>query len=290
MPEGSNWIAALLLILLAALLAVLWLIALKRRRKGTQSLIDLPDELPDEPKAEREAEREAPVAQGEADAGEADDAEAGDGEEAPEELSWDTERDAQTWRELGWKLQDEGREEDAVRAFRCALDTLEEDQADSAWELHQEIGALYIQRQQLREAQQHAVAACTCAEMAFGNPSPQQAEALGALGALLEQMGNWNQARTQYQAALGVEQAVYGEASKEVGNTYSAIARMSERLTDRPAALKNYLLAYFIFVDAHGYASPDTESAKEDAERAYRAEDRDPALFEEWLEAWQPEE
>lgn len=198
-------------------------------------------------------------------------------------LDWEAERDTQAWQELAWKLGAAGRHEDATRALHAALAALDEDQADRAYELHHELGALYIQRQLLREAHQHLAAACACAAISFGEPSAQQAEALNALGALLEQQGSWAQARAKYAEALNAEQGVYGEAAEETAATHSAIARMHERVAEWPEALRHYQEAYRILEEELRFDDPELEVALEDARRAYLADGRDEEAFDEWL-------
>ncbi len=204
-----------------------------------------------------------------------------------DDVDWAEERDTQTWQELSWKFSAADRHEEATRALQAAIAALDEDQADRAYELHQELSALYIQRQELREAHQHLSAARACAALSFGSPSAQEAETLNALGALLEQQGSWQQACAKYTEALEAEQAIYGEAAEEAAATHSAIARMNERTADRAQALQHYLTAYCILREEKGRYHPETEAALEDVLRAYLADGQDSEAFEQWMEQWE---
>ena len=203
-------------------------------------------------------------------------------EPAPEEperladdaIDWDAERDSRAWQELAEGFEAAGQPEDAARALQSAVDALEEDQADRAYELHQELAALYLRRQSPHEAYKHLSAACACAVMCFGSPSAQQVEALNAMAELLEEQGSWAKAYAKYHEALEAEQALYGTPASRIAASHGNMARMCERLADWPEALAHYLEAYRIVGGTN---------ALEDVRSAYLADGRDIAAFEEWI-------
>jgi len=189
-------------------------------------------------------------------------------------IDWESERDSRAWQELAEAFDAAGRYDEAARALRAAVEALEEDQADRAYELHQELAALYIRRQSPHEAYKHLSDACACAALCFGSPSAQQAETLVAMGELLEKQGSWAKAYDRYHEALEMEQALYGAPGDKIAAAHGSLARMCERMADWAEALVHYLEAY---------RAVSGQAALEDVRRAYLADGRDANEFEVWL-------
>jgi len=248
----------ILVLLLAGLLGMWWMSkrrAVPTRREAADSPKEVAGLAPDDSESQEPVESEDP----------------GDLFEA---VDWESERDSRAWQELAEAYEAVGRYDEAARALRAAVESLEEDQADRAYELHQELAALYIRRQSPHEAYKHLSDACACAVLCFGSPSAQQVEALNIIGEFLEEQGSWAKAYAKYHEALEAEQALYGASAEKIAAAQANLGRMCERLADWPEALDHYLAAHRIVAE---------ETSLEDVRRAYLADGRDADEFEGWL-------